>query len=141
VPDFPRLRVYLDANVLFSASLNDNSRFLEFWRLRNVTPVTSRYAVGEVTKHLRFDGHDKRFETLLERTQIISDADIRFIPSHIALVAKDAPILAAAISASVDYLVTGDKNHFARLYRTTIAGTYVISPADFLNLHKDRLIP
>lgn len=141
MPDFPRLRIYLDANVLYSASLNENSRFLDFWRLRNVTPVTSQYAVGEVTRNLRFYGHDSRFESLLVRTQIISDADVRLIPSDITLVAKDAPILAAAISASVDYLVTGDKNHFAHLYRTTIAGTYLISPADFLNLHRDRLAP
>jgi predicted nucleic acid-binding protein len=140
VPDSPRLRVYLDANVLFSASLSDSSRFLEFWRLHNVTPVTSRYAVGEVMRNLRFYGHDKRFEDLLARTQIISDADVRFIPPHIALVAKDAPILAVAISASVDYLATGDKNHFAHLYKTTVAGVYVISPADFLNLYKDRLV-
>ncbi len=140
MPDFGRLRVYLDANVLFSTALNDRSRFLEFWRLRNVTPVTSRYAIGEVARHLRFPGHNRRFESLLARTQVISDADLRFIPSDIAVVTKDAPILAAAIAASVDYLATGDKNHFAHLYRTTVAGVHVISPTDFLNLHEDRLL-
>ncbi len=91
-------------------------------------------------RNLRFHGHRERFESLLARTQINSDADVRIIPSHVALTAKDAPILAAAISASVDYLATGDKNHFAHLYTTTVAGVYVISPADFLNLYQDRLV-
>ena len=81
-----------------------------------------------------------RFKDLLTRTRIVSDADIRLIPSSIALAAKEAPILAAAIAASVDYLATGDKNHFAHLYHTILSGVYVIPPADFLALHKDRLI-
>jgi predicted nucleic acid-binding protein len=52
---------------------------------------------------------------------------------------KDRPILAAAISASLDYLVTGDKHHFAHLYGMAISGVQIINPTDFLSLHEDRL--
>jgi predicted nucleic acid-binding protein len=55
------------------------------------------------------------------------------------LVEKDRPILAAAIAASVDYLITGDKSHFGHLYGTRVSGVYVISPADFLGQYEDRL--
>ena len=140
VTDLPHLRVYLDANVLFSASLHPDSRFLGFWRLRGISPVTSQYAIAEVTRHLEARGHAQRLADLLARTQIVSDADERLIPARIALVAKDAPILAAAIAASVDYLATGDRKHFAHLYKGRISGVTVLSPTDFLALFDDRLI-
>jgi predicted nucleic acid-binding protein len=139
VPDFPLLRVYLDSNVLFSASSSERSRFLEFWRLREVTPVASRYAIDEVFRNVRIATHHLRCEDLITRTEIVSDADIRFVPAHVVLVAKDRPILAAAIAASVDYLATGDKNHFGLLYNNTVSGVRILSPADFLTIHKNRL--
>src|SRR5258707_459485 len=98
-------------------------------------PVASRYAINEVFRNVRVAAHHLRFEDLVTRTEIVSDADIRFVPPHIALVAKDRPILAAAIAASVDYLATGDKNHFGLLYNSTVSGVRIISPADFLAIH------
>ena len=139
MPDLTHLRVYLDSNVLFSASLDESSRFLDFWRLHEVTPVVSQYAIGEVTQNIKFSGHDARLANLLKGTEIVSDADSRMIPSDVRLVSKDQPILAAAIAASVDYLATGDKNHFSHLYSRRISGVLLISPADFLDLYEDRL--
>jgi uncharacterized protein len=139
VPEPPHLRVYLDSNILFSASRDENSSFLNLWKLRNIAPVTSQYAIGEVSRNIHSPVHRQRFEALLTHTQFISDADTRLIPSHIKLVAKDQPILAAAIAASVDYLVTGDKNHFALLFNTTVSGVHILRAVDFLALHADRL--
>ena len=141
MPEFPELRLYLDSNVLFSASREKHSNFLGLWRLRNVTVVTSQYAVGEVSRNILSVEHRRRFENLLTQTQFVSDADVRFVPSHIVLVAKDRPILASAIGASVDYLATGDKKHFAMLYDNEVSGVRIISPSHFLILLKDRLIP
>jgi len=141
VPELRPLAVYLDSNVLFSASINEQSRFLDFWRLDGVEPVISPYVIGEVTRNLRVPGHATRLEKLLERTRYVSDADIRFVPAHIVLVDKDRPILATAIAASVDYLATGDKNHFGHLYDTTVSGVRIVSPSSFLAEHKDRLLP
>jgi predicted nucleic acid-binding protein len=70
---------------------------------------------------------------------MVSDVDVRFVPSHVKLVDKDLPILAAAIAASVDYLVTGDRKHFGLHYNTTVSGVRVLSPADFLTKYKVRL--
>jgi predicted nucleic acid-binding protein len=140
VPEFPELRAYLDSNVLFSASRDEPSRFLNLWRLRGVEVVTSQYAVVEVSRNIESPEHRKRFEDLLGRTQFVSDAYARLVPVIAPLVAKDQPILAAAIAASVDYLVTGDKRHFMHLYAKTISGVHVIGPADFLLRHKDRLL-
>ncbi|MGA1982744.1 MAG: hypothetical protein ABSG84_09720 [Acidobacteriaceae bacterium] len=139
MPEFPSLRVYLDSNVLFSASYDQNSVFLNFWRMRNVGVVASYYAAGEVSRNIDVDSHRQRFEALLARTELVSDTDADFLPSHVKLPMKDAPILAAAIFAGVDYLATGDKRHFSHLYGTAVLGVRIIRPSDFLELHKDRL--
>jgi predicted nucleic acid-binding protein len=139
VPEFPAFRVYLDSNVLFSASRDQGSRFLELWRLRDIAVVTSQYVVGEVSRNIKSIGHNQRFESLLAQTEFVSDADVQLIPANVGLVEKDRPILAAAIAASVDYLITGDKSHFGHLYGTRVSGVYVISPADFLDQYEDRL--
>ena len=104
-------------------------------------PVTSLYAIGEVQRHLESPFHGAQFDQLIARTEVVSDADIRFVPANVELVSKDRPILAAAIFASVDYLVTGDIRHFGRLYGTSVAGVHILRTTDFLALHNERLIP
>jgi predicted nucleic acid-binding protein len=139
VPDLLRLRVFLDSNVLFSASHKEDSDFLDLWRLREITPVVSHYAIGEVKRNVRSSSHGVRLANLLSRLQIVSDADLGFIPPSVRLASKDQPILAAAISASVDYLITGDKGHFSHLYFKRVSGVYVMPPGDFLSRYEDRL--
>jgi uncharacterized protein len=141
VPEFSPLTIYLDSNVLFSASYSVRSRFLRFWAMANVAPVTSLYAVAEVRRHIVLPAQQLRFEELMTRTGLVSDPDPRFFPASIRLAEKDRPILAAAIAASVDYLVTGDKNHFAHLYFKQVSRVCMIKPGDFLDLHKERFLP
>jgi putative PIN family toxin of toxin-antitoxin system len=133
------LRVYLDSNVLFSASLKESSDFLALWRLHDVTLVVSQYVIDEVTRNVRTTEHEARLVNLLTQMEIISDSDVRLIPPHIELVAKDQQILATAIGASVDYLITGDKNHFSHLYLKKISHVFVLGPSHFLSLYEDRL--
>ncbi len=139
MPDRTHLRVYLDSNVLFSASLKDDSDFLDLWRLHGVTLVVSQYVIGEITRNIRSSDHEARLMNLLSQMEIVSDSDVRLIPLHVKLVAKDRQILATAIGASADYLITGDKNHFSHLYFKTISHVFVINPKDFLAQYEDRL--
>ena len=141
MPECLPLAIYLDSNVLFSASYGLRSRFRRFWNLANVTPVTSPYAIDEVRRHIKLSAQGLRFNELISRTQIISDANPAFVPESIRLVDKDRPILAAAIAARVDYLVTGDKNHFTHLYFQRVSHVFIINPADFLDMHEERLLP
>ena len=48
------------------------------------------------------------------------------------LPAKDAPILAAAVEAGAELLVTGDRAHFGALYGRTFGSTEVVSLAEGL---------
>jgi predicted nucleic acid-binding protein len=79
-----------------------------------------------------------RFDEMLAKTEIFSDPETA-LPSRISLVEKDRAVLAAAIHAGVQYLITGDKRHFRHLYGTTVAEVRIVSPADFLDENAYRL--
>jgi uncharacterized protein len=137
---FPWLRIYLDANVLISASLSINSQFRDLWRMTQVLPITSVYAIEESRLNLNVE-QTARLDALLSQTEILNQPDLSVIPANIILVEKDRPILAAAIFSRADYLLTGDKRHFNHLYNPVIARVRIISPAEFTYLHKDRILP
>jgi predicted nucleic acid-binding protein len=135
--------VYLDANILFSASLKTNSRFLQFWKRRDLIPITSIYAADETRRNCVSQAHLGRLEILLEQTHFVSDIPGAGMPSGMDLPPKDVPILTAAIHAGSDYLITGDTNHFGKWMNIPIdthLGTLLIQePGRFLDEHLDPL--
>ncbi len=134
------LIVFLDSNVLISACLRRDHKFLEFWRLHNIVPATSMYVVSEVRKHLFTPEQHERFNHLLARTKIVAEADERIIPTSISLPSTDRPVLAATTAARVDFLITGDRKHFSQFFGRPVSGTAVMLPADFLERYQYRLI-
>lgn len=106
--------------------------------MKNIYPVTSAYAIVETRRNL-LPFQIVRFDELLAQTEIFSDPEVCVLPPEISIVEKDKPILAAAIHAGVDFLITGDKRHFGRLYQQTVEGVRIISPADFLDSNNYRL--
>ena len=58
-------------------------------------------------------------------TEILSSVDKRL---DVSIAAKDRPILATALKAKCDILVTGDQKHFGHLFRTQVEGLLVLSP-------------
>ena len=141
MPD--RLRVFLDANVLFSASYKPEHRFRQFWRLTDVVVLTSMYVANEARRNSVDASHLTRLENLLEQTHLVSDALQQILPDEIFLPVKDRPVLAAAIRAGADHLITGDKNHFGKWMGVpvdTAVGTLTIrAPGEFLDSHIDRI--
>lgn len=137
------LRVFLDANILFSASLKAGTSFDRFWMMRDLVLLTSPCAADEVRRNCVHDAQSSKLEKLLLQMQLVSDAPGGYVPSGIVLPAKDAPILSAAIHAGADFLITGDRHHFRRWMNLPIQthlGSLVIQePARFLDEHLDRL--
>ncbi len=130
------LRVFLDANIVFSASYTAGHDFLQFWREPNIVCLTSFYVIDEVRRNCIDASHRRRCESLLEQTHLVSDATGFQPPPRFTLPVKDQPILAAAMQAGADYLITGDKAHFGRWMNepiTTRAGNLIIMrPRPFL---------
>ena len=135
------LRAFFDANVLFSASYQPGHPFLAFWQAPAVACLTSFYAADETRRNCVSDEHRQRLEVLLEKTHFVSDATEAPLPAGIVLPAKDRPILAAALQAGADYLITGDKGHFSKWMGQPIptsTGTLILRPRPFLVLLAQR---
>ena len=135
------MRVFLDANVLFSAAKSDGAvRHLltllfdaghECW--------ADEYVVAEARRNLHAKGANALgdFHSLLKRLHVgTAAAPIRSMRAQVAwLPEKDRPVLAAAIGLRCDVLVTGDRTHFGSGYGKAFAGVTIHSPrsmAEFL---------
>ena len=124
-------RVFLDANVLFSAAYKPQSRLLQLWKLPNVAFFSSRYALEEARANLDQDDQKSRLIRLSASLQLV-EAVARRLPSEILLPDKDAPILLAAFAARATHLLTGDIRHFGPYLGKEIAGVAISLPGTYL---------
>ncbi len=128
------MRIFLDANILFSAGKSAGAMrgFLEVLNASGHTLVADAYVVEEARRNLeaKFPASLKDFEVLLHPLE--SSATVRcFLPPGIApdLPEKDRPVLAAAIWRGVAVLLTADTTHFGPLYAKTVEGVTIHTPA------------
>ena len=128
-------RLFLDANVLFSAAYSLNSPLSRFWRLPNVSLGSSRYAVEEARVNLATPAQRERLQSLAAKLHL-TDADysLRTSTEAIPLPEKDRPILLAAIAAKASHLITGDIRHFGPFFGKSVRGILILPPADYLKL-------
>ena len=128
------MRLFLDANVLFSAALSPEgaaSNLFAFAGAGACELVTSAFVVAEVTRNLRVKAPEAvdRWERLLASVGIVVEADARLVDRiGVPLPAKDRPVLAAALGCRATVLVTGDRRHFGPLFGRRFGGTVVLSP-------------
>ena len=142
----PADRLFLDANVLFSAAWSPGSALLGLWALADAEAVTGATAAGEavrnaINKPAPDGGGLARLAGLLLRTRRVPDArddgrPLAGLPGWPAgapeLPAKDRPVLLTAAAAGCSHLLTGDKRHFGPLWGHAVAGVRVLRPADYL---------
>jgi predicted nucleic acid-binding protein len=125
-------RVFLDANVLFSAAWRADSGLTRLWEIASLHLVTSPYAADEAERNLarkRPDGM-ARLTALLDRVEI-STALVSLDDGH-GLPPKDAPILAAAIGSRCEVLLTGDIADFGHLIGRTLQGVRILTASMLL---------
>lgn len=130
----PDLRVFLDANVLFSAAYREQAALAVLWELRRVRLLTSPYAAQEAANNLAQEDQQSRLSNLLENVEKVGSETAMSATFGIALPDKDRPILAAAVQAKADFLLTGDMKHFGMYFTKIICGVCVLRPAEFLKL-------
>jgi len=128
------MRIFLDANILFSAAKSAGAvrGFLVQLRTLRHTLVVDSYVVGEAQRNIeaKFPKAVMDLEGLLAGCEIFTEVCVPLV-DEIApdLTEKDRPVLAAAIQHRCDVLVTGDKTHFGSLYGQHIEGVIIHSPA------------
>lgn len=124
-------RLFLDANVLFSAAYRGDAGLARFWKLK-VKLLSSTYAVEEARFNLHDDAQRSRLATLVSGIEVISNIFVGALPGGVHLPAKDRPILLGAIQGRATHLITGDKTDFGRYFGRTIAGVLILPPAAYL---------
>lgn len=130
-------RLFLDANILFSAAYRPEAGLLWLWKLRAAVLCSSRYAFEEAKVNLT-EGPQKRRLARLARSVQWFDATPRQLPGSISLPEKDRPILLAAIEARATHLVTGDVRHLGSYFDKRIEGILVVTPARYLEIRRLR---
>lgn len=129
-------RLFLDANVLFSAACKLDARVSRLWQLNDVLLYSSRYAVEEARFNLADENQQRRLSTLVQRLRF-REAPDRQLPRGVSLPPKDVPILLAAIEARSHYLATGDFRDFGPYFGRTIEGVVIISPSGYFKIREE----
>jgi len=137
------MRVVLDTNVIVSGVVGIRRResvpgqILRLFHAKRIEVITSDVLLAEIERTLSLDYFAQRTErwdrakTLdtfrEEGIKTTVTVNVEGVASH----PEDDLILARALSAQVDYLVTGDKQLLAR---DGYEGLRIVSPRDFLGL-------
>jgi predicted nucleic acid-binding protein len=135
------MRVFLDANVLFSAAYREAGSMRAFFALADAGAcalLSSAYAVDEARRNIaaKHPARTADLESLVTEIELVRDPAAATIAWAVAqrLPMKDAPILAAAVDGRCNILVTGDRTHFGELFGRRFRGTVVMLPVDAIGL-------
>lgn len=134
------MSLFADANVLFSAAVTPQARSSTLLRIVGSGDhqlLASRHAIEEARRNMsaRYPEAAQRLEELVVQVRVVPDAHPELVGwcQELGLSLGDAPILAAAIQAGADVLVTGDRRHFGHFFGQTLRGVRVLSLRDALH--------
>jgi predicted nucleic acid-binding protein len=127
------MRVFLDANILFSAAKSDGAvrALVRLLLDRRHECWVDAYVVADARRNLVSKGSQaiQLLDALLGHLQIapalagaVEAVELDWLPT------KDRPVLAAAIRLGCDALVTGDRKHFGSAYGLKVGGVSIHSP-------------
>jgi len=127
------MRIFLDANILFSAAKSDSAIRMLLGLLQEAGHEchANTFVVEEARRNLalKAPGSLPVLDRLLDRIHVAqvtanpAESDVvRSLPE------KDRPVLAAAMQLDCEALVTGDRKHFGALYGKTLGGVKIHSP-------------
>ena len=125
-------RVFLDANVLFSAAYRPDSGLLVLWRRADATLLTSAHAVEEARRNLPGDDQRRSLDGLVGSCEIVATPTGMSLPEGLVLPPGDRMIFLAAMAAHATHLLTGDRTHFGPYYGRALAGVLILPPSAYL---------
>ena len=125
-------RVFLDANVLFSAAYRPDAGLRRLWQRQRTELMTSRYALEEAMVNLVKPEQRQRLAGLMDAVTLVPEAADERLPPNVELPPKDRPILTAALRADASHLVTGDLTHFGPYLGRSVQGVRILTPAALL---------
>lgn len=133
-------RVFLDTSALIAGIISPTGAAREFLRLCEAGAVellVSRQVLVEADRNLSEKLPDliPDYRYFLHHLSpiLVKDPDVKLVEKAAHLIHhKDAPILAAAIQAEVDYLVTWNTRHFHTEKVMKAVPFKIVTPGEFL---------
>ena len=127
------MRIFLDANILFSAAKSAGAirRLLDLLLEGRHECWVDGFVIGEARRNLELKAPSglAALDRLLRSLRVAAArAPDPALDATLPLVEKDRPILAAAIHLGCHALVTGDRTHFGQLLGRSIRGVTIHSP-------------
>jgi len=138
----PGIKVFIDTNVLIAgiASVTGASAaVLDLCEAESIQMVISRQVLVEADRNFssKLPGLVTQFRQFIRNLAplMVEDPPATAVERAAALTAqKDASILAAALEAKVDYLITLDKKRFLKHKIKKSIPIEICTPADFLRI-------
>lgn len=128
------MRVFLDANILFSAARSDRAvrQLLKLLLETGHVLVADQFVLYEARRNLEAKSGAAAVDALHRLTGVFEVNAARATPDAAWLhwlPDKDRPVLAAAAALRCEALVTGDRKHFGPGYGKVYHGVTLLSPA------------
>jgi predicted nucleic acid-binding protein len=128
------VRIFLDANVLFSAAKSDGAvrRLLTLLTEAGHECWADGYVVEEARRNLMAKAPVAvpRLDSVLARVHLAAaHPHLAALEAELPIPEKDRPVLAAAIRSRCEALVTGDRTHFGAFYGKPLRGVTIYSPS------------
>ena len=127
------MRVFLDANILFSAAKSAGAvrELLTLLRRSGAELWADAYVVEEARRNLaaKAPAALQDLDDILNRTSLAPMVQMHAGQPVAKLPDKDLPVMEAAIRSRCDFLLTGDRTHFGSLYGSRVQGVEIIAPA------------
>ena len=131
------MRIFVDANVLFSAARSAGAirTLLQMLQSTGHALAADAYVVAEARRNLEAKASADAqiyLQGRLAQMEVrqVSYAEVAHEQSLVRwLPEKDRPVLLAAMAMQCDVLLTGDRTHFGAGYGKTFAGVMVYAPA------------
>jgi predicted nucleic acid-binding protein len=146
--ELKRWRVFLDTSALIAGLVSPTGAAREVLRLgevRLIEPVMSRQVLTEAERNLssKLPAMLPDYRTLLTQLapHIVEDPSLQAVREASRVIHhKDAPILAAARGAGVDYLISWNTRHCHTDKVRAFVRFPVVTPGEFLHTFR-RMLP
>lgn len=125
-------RLFLDANVLFTAACRADSGLHRLWERPGSELLTSGFALEEARHNLDTTEQRSRLGRLVEEVEVVTEPGPGPVPESVEVPDAARPILRAALRAGATHLVTGDVFRFGPYFGQEIDGLRVVRPATLM---------
>ena len=128
-------RLFLDTSILFSVA-QANSGLSLLYRLAESGKCllfASRYVIEKAKRNLRGFEQTERLHGFLSKVNLVLEVDDR-MECPVSLPQNVKAVLMAAMLAKMDYLLTGDNEHFGQYQGQTLMGVRIMGARDYLQI-------